>query len=148
MRRKSRRQKDERMSNWTNVVIVVHVLVALAIIGLVLLQHGKGADMGSGFGGGASSSLFGATGSANFLSRATAVLATLFFLLSLALAYLATNRPRESGSVVDRVQQQPAPAAKKDDKKDVPAAVPAPAPDAAGQKPPAAPESKDRTVPQ
>ena len=60
----------------TNVLIVLHVLIALAIIGLVLLQHGKGADMGSGFGGGASSSLFGATGSANFLSRATAVLAT------------------------------------------------------------------------
>src|SRR5438477_583647 len=88
------------MGMWTNVIIVVHVLVALAIIGLVLLQHGKGADMGSGFGGGASSSLFGATGSANFLSRATAVLATIFFLLSLALAYLATNASRESGRTV------------------------------------------------
>ena len=54
------------MIGWTNVLIVLHVLVALAIIGLVLLQHGKGADMGSGFGGGASGSLFGATGSANF----------------------------------------------------------------------------------
>jgi preprotein translocase subunit SecG len=140
------------MSAWTNIIIVVHVLVALAIIGLVLLQHGKGADMGSGFGGGASSSLFGATGSANFLSRATAVLATLFFILSLVLAYLATNRPHESGSVVDRVPQQQQPAApaaaKKDEKSEVPGAVPSPAPDAAGQKPPAAPESKDRTVPQ
>ena len=68
------------------------MLVALAIIGLVLLQHGKGADMGSGFGGGASGSLFGATGSANFLSRTTAVLATIFFLLSLALAYVATKQ--------------------------------------------------------
>ena len=67
----------------TTVLIVLHVLVALAIIGLVLLQHGKGADMGSGFGGGASGSLFGATGSANFLSRTTAVLAALFFILSL-----------------------------------------------------------------
>ena len=74
------------MEQWTNLIIVVHVLIALAIIGLVLLQHGKGADMGSGFGGGASGSLFGATGSANFLSRATAVLATLFFLSSLGLA--------------------------------------------------------------
>jgi len=82
------------MGFWTNLIIVVHVVVALAIIGLVLLQHGKGADMGSGFGGGASSSLFGATGSANFLSRATAVLATAFFILSLALAYLATSQPR------------------------------------------------------
>ena len=109
------------MQFWTNIIIIVHVLVALGIIGLVLLQHGKGADMGSGFGGGASSSLFGATGSANFLSRATAALATLFFLLSLTLAYLASNRTHESGSVVDRLpaQQQPAaPAAKKEEKKD------------------------------
>jgi preprotein translocase subunit SecG len=85
-----------------NLAIAVHVLIALAIVGLVLLQHGKGADMGSGFGGGASGSLFGATGSANFLSRTTAVLAACFFASSLALAYLATTRPREAGSVVDR----------------------------------------------
>ena len=91
-------------SFWTNVLIVAHVLVALSIIGLVLLQHGKGADMGSGFGGGSSGSLFGATGSANFLSRITAVLAALFFALSLALAYVATQRPAESGSVVDRAR--------------------------------------------
>jgi preprotein translocase subunit SecG len=90
------------MSTWINVAIVVHVLVAMAIIGLVLLQHGKGADMGSGFGGGASGSLFGATGSANFLSRTTAVLAAVFFASSLGLAYLATTKPREAGSVVDR----------------------------------------------
>ena len=115
------------MAMWTNLIIIAHVLVALAIIGLVLLQHGKGADMGSGFGGGASSSLFGATGSANFLSRATAALATIFFLLSLALAYLATNRPHESGSVVDRIQrtQPPAATAKKDEKKDAQPATPA-----------------------
>jgi preprotein translocase subunit SecG len=102
-------------SMWTNVLVVAHVLVALSIIGLVLLQHGKGADMGSGFGGGASSSLFGATGSANFLSRITAVLATAFFLLSLALAYVATKKPVEGGGVMDAVrQQQPA---KPEDKK-------------------------------
>ena len=95
------------MEQWTNLIVVVHVLIALGIIGLVLLQHGKGADMGSGFGGGASSSLFGATGSANFLSRTTAVLATLFFLSSLGLAYVATNRPREGGStVMERAQQR------------------------------------------
>jgi preprotein translocase subunit SecG len=96
------------MSFWTNVLIVTHVLVALAIIGLVLLQHGKGADMGSGFGGGASGSLFGATGSANFLSRTTAVLATIFFLLSLALAYVATKKPVETGGggVMDAVRKQ------------------------------------------
>ena len=134
------------MGFWTNLMIVVHVVVALGIIGLVLLQHGKGADMGSGFGGGASSSLFGATGSANFLSRATAVLATVFFVLSLALAYVATNTPRDSGSVVDRVQRQKAP-----EKKDAPV-VPGAAttPDAASQKPaPAAVEgAKDKNVPQ
>jgi preprotein translocase subunit SecG len=135
------------MSFWTQVVIVAHVLVALGIIGLVLLQHGKGADMGSGFGGGSASSLFGATGSANFLSRATAVLATVFFALSLLLAYLATNAPRESGSVVDRMPQQKQPA--KAEKKDVPPAAPVPSPDAAGQKPVPTPEgAKDRAVPQ
>jgi preprotein translocase subunit SecG len=95
------------MSFWTNLLIVAHVLVALAIIGLVLLQHGKGADMGSGFGGGASGSLFGATGSANFLSRTTAILATVFFLLSLALAYVATKKPVEGGGVIDAVRSQP-----------------------------------------
>jgi len=99
------------MIGWTNVLIVLHVLLALAIIGLVLLQHGKGADMGSGFGGGASGSLFGATGSANFLSRTTAVLATLFFLLSLALAYVATHRTADDASVVDRVPAKAKPAA-------------------------------------
>src|SRR5436853_7207489 len=91
---------------WTQVLIVLHVIVALGIIGLVLLQHGKGADMGSGFGGGASGSLFGATGSANFLSRSTAVLAAVFFILLLALAYTATRRPvEEGGRVVDVLRQ-------------------------------------------
>src|SRR6185312_10716113 len=105
---------------WTQVLIVAHVLVALGIIGLVLLQHGKGADMGSGFGGGASSSLFGATGSANFLSRTTAVLAAIFFTLSLALAWVATRKPSdEGGGVIDAIRskqtQQPAkPEAKKE----------------------------------
>ena len=92
------------MSLWINVLIITHVVVALAIIGLVLLQHGKGADMGSGFGGGASASLFGATGSANFLSRTTAVLATIFFLLSLGLAYFATNKPKAGGGILDAVK--------------------------------------------
>jgi len=98
------------MEHWLTLIIVAHVLVALAIIGLVLLQHGKGADMGSGFGGGASSSLFGATGSANFLSRATAILATVFFATSLGLAYLAAERPRASGGSVMDAGKQEAPA--------------------------------------
>ena len=94
------------METWINVVVALHVLIALAIIGLVLLQHGKGADMGSGFGGGSSGSLFGATGSANFMSRATAVLATIFFLTSLGLAYLATNKPKSSGGVLDAAKKE------------------------------------------
>ncbi len=95
------------MDFWLKVLLAAHVVIALSIIGLVLLQHGKGADMGSGFGGGASSSLFGATGSANFLSRTTAVLATAFFLSSLGLAYLATNKPQTSGSVMESVKPAP-----------------------------------------
>jgi preprotein translocase subunit SecG len=135
------------MGMWTNVIIVAHVIVALVIIGLVLLQHGKGADMGSGFGGGASSSLFGATGSANFLSRATAALATVFFILSLVLAYIATSAPRDPGSVVDRVP------AKAEQKKDAPAPAPAPAagpaPDASQKSAtPPAEAAKDKNVPQ
>ena len=94
------------MELWYTVMIVLHVVLALAIIGLVLLQHGKGADMGSGFGGGASASLFGATGSANFLSRTTAVLATLFFILSLALAYFASNRPKSESGILDAVKTE------------------------------------------
>ncbi len=134
------------MGIWTNVLIGVHVLVALAIIGLVLLQHGKGADMGSGFGGGSSSSLFGATGSANFLSRATAALATIFFALSLVLAYFATNAPRDTGSVVDRVQQQKA----AEKKSDAPAAPGVPAVEQKQDKPAAVPgeAAKDKNVPQ
>jgi preprotein translocase subunit SecG len=126
-------------SLWINVLVVAHVLVALAIIGLVLLQHGKGADMGSGFGGGASSSLFGATGSANFLSRTTAVLATLFFLLSLALAYVATKRPLEGGGgVMDRVQQreQPAKQEKKAPAEETKPKPPAPASPSSGKEVP------------
>jgi preprotein translocase subunit SecG len=88
-----------------NIVIVVHVLVALGIIGLVLLQHGKGADMGSGFGSGSSGSLFGATGSANFLSRMTAALATIFFVTSLGLAYLGTHRSVAPAGVMEGLKQ-------------------------------------------
>ncbi|WP_412479344.1 preprotein translocase subunit SecG [Azonexus sp. IMCC34839] len=94
--------------NWLfSVVLTVHILVGLAIIGLVLMQHGKGADMGAAFGSGASGSLFGATGSANFLSRTTAILATVFFVTSLTLAYVASNRPKTTGSLMqDQVQSQ------------------------------------------
>lgn len=92
-----------------NVMIVIHVIAALAIIGLVLIQHGKGADMGAAFGGGSSGSLFGATGSANFLSRATAILATIFFLTSLGMAYIATHKPRtgSGGGVMEGLAPKP-----------------------------------------
>ena len=80
---------------------VVHVIVATAVIALVLLQHGKGADMGAAFGSGSSGSLFGATGSANFLSRSTAIVATLFFLTSLGLAYFGLQQQKPA-SVLDR----------------------------------------------
>ncbi len=128
----------------TTVLIVFHVLVALAIIGLVLLQHGKGADMGSGFGGGASGSLFGATGSANFLSRATAVLAALFFILSLALAYSATRKPaEEGGGVIDVIrQQQQLPAQSQKPAADVPKPAAAPETSSAPQPAPSAPEKQ------
>ena len=97
--------------NWVQTLAVVfHVLLAFGIVGLVLLQRGKGADAGAGFGAGASGTVFGARGSANFLSRTTAVLATLFFVSSLGLSYLFSKGPVET-SVMDRVAtEQPAPA--------------------------------------
>ena len=83
-------------------VLAVQMLTALGMIGLILIQHGKGADMGAAFGSGSSGSLFGASGSANFLSRTTAVLAAVFFACTLMLAYFGNLRPVESGSVLDR----------------------------------------------
>ena len=89
------------MSIWLTLVLIVHVIAALGIIGLVLLQHGKGADMGAAFGSGSSGSLFGATGGANFLSRATAGLAAVFFTCTLLLAYFGTPRQASTGSVLE-----------------------------------------------
>jgi len=95
--------------NWLQTLTVVfHVLLAIAIVGLVLLQRGKGADAGAGFGAGASGTVFGARGSASFLSRTTAVLATLFFLTSLGLSYLYTQHKAPT-SVMDTVSQPTAP---------------------------------------
>ena len=92
------------MQIWMNLLLAVQIVAALVMIGLVLIQHGKGADMGASFGGGASGSLFGATGSANFLSRSTAACATVFFVATLGLALLSNqtaSRPG-GGSVLDR----------------------------------------------
>ena len=80
------------MQIWMNIVLVIQLVSALAMIGLVLVQHGKGADMGASFGSGSAGSLFGASGSANFLSRSTAVLASVFFVCTLALAYMGNTR--------------------------------------------------------
>ena len=117
-----------------NILVGVQMLTALAMIGLILVQHGKGADMGAAFGSGSAGSLFGASGSANFLSRTTAVLAAVFFVSTLALAYFATNRPRASGGVMQNLPAQTAPAVPSDPalnavpKTDAPATGATPAP--------------------
>lgn len=89
------------MSFIVTIIITVQIVTAVAMIGLILIQHGKGADMGAAFGSGSSGSLFGASGSANFLSRTTAVLATVFFVCTLALAYFSNARPASTGSVLE-----------------------------------------------
>ena len=106
-------------------VLIIHVLVALAIIGLVLIQHGKGADVGAAFGSGASGTVFGATGSANFLSRATAIMAVMFFLTSLGLTYFSSQRTESRGVMGD----QPAPV------QSLPGQIPPPAQTTPGQAP-------------
>ena len=101
------------MQIWMNLVLAVQLVAALVMIGLVLIQHGKGADMGASFGGGSSGSLFGATGSANFLSRSTAACATVFFVCTLALAFMgnqAGSRAGSGSSVLDRPAAASAPA--------------------------------------
>ncbi len=112
------------MQIWMTLILAVQLLSALVMIGLVLIQHGKGADMGASFGSGASGSLFGATGSANFLSRATAACATVFFLCTLTLTYLgnkqSTARSDAGGSVLDR----PAVAASAPTTGTIPGAIP------------------------
>jgi preprotein translocase subunit SecG len=84
------------------IVLIAHTFIALAIIGLVLLQRGKGADAGAAFGAGASGTVFGARGSSNFFSRATAILATIFFASSLTLAYMSSQREESPSSLIER----------------------------------------------
>jgi preprotein translocase subunit SecG len=91
------------------ILVLVQLASAIGVVILVLLQHGKGADMGAAFGSGTSGSLFGASGSANFLSRTTAVLATIFFVATLGLAFVATNKPKVgTGGVMQNVPAAPA----------------------------------------
>src|SRR5947199_6569576 len=127
---------------WETVLVAVHVLVAAALVGLVLLQHGKGADMGAAFGSGSSGSLFGAAGSANFLSRTTAILATVFFLSSLGLTYFGATRSGPTDMKQGVPQTAPAPA-KESKGTDVPQGS-APALPAA---PPKETESKPSDIP-
>jgi preprotein translocase subunit SecG len=112
--------------NWLHTLTtVVHVLLAAGIVGLVLLQRGKGADAGAGFGAGASGTVFGARGSASFLSRMTATLAALFIATSLTLAYMGGRTIEAPSSVIDRVE---APA---NETSDAPPALPNTAPNSA-----------------
>src|SRR3954466_10090093 len=98
------------MSTFYNIIVVVQVLSALSIIALVLLQHGKGADMGAAFGSGASGSLFGATGSSNFMSKSTGVAAAIFFSATLGLSFMANSRTTGvSGGVMERATKPVAP---------------------------------------
>ncbi len=118
------------------LLLIIHVLVAIAIVGLVLLQQGKGADIGASFGSGASQTLFGARGSATFLSRLTAVLATVFFITSLSLTILDAHQARPQ-SVTQQVPASSVPAAP----------APAPAAPAPAAPAPAAPASGVPAVP-
>jgi preprotein translocase subunit SecG len=129
------------MNSLQNLVVVVQVISALIIIGLVLLQHGKGADMGAAFGSGASGSLFGATGSSNFMSKSTGVAAAVFFSSTLVLAHFATNRGDAaiSGGVMEKAPAT-APAVVPGAIPTAPAPAPAPAAPAGAATPaPAAP---------
>lgn len=105
-----------------NVLIVVYLLVSIALIGLILIQQGKGADMGASFGAGASGTLFGSGGSGNFLTRSTAILAVGFFVLSLVIGNLSANHAAETeswndlGTAVEQTQPAPQPADQTQDK--------------------------------
>ena len=147
----------------TTIILIVHILAAISVIGLVLLQHGKGADAGAAFGagaaGGVSGSVFGAQGSSNFLSRTTAILATVFFVTSLSLAYLHQSSTDEPKSIMERstTSEEPkapapaAPATMPEVPSDVPQLPQAPASEsseAAPNAPPAEQSDAPQDVPQ
>jgi preprotein translocase subunit SecG len=104
------------------LILVVHVIAALGIIGLVLLQHGKGADMGAAFGSGSSGSVFGSAGSANFMSRTTAILAVIFFISSIGLTVVGSKKAADKGLMTKEVPTQPADPAQS---QSLPAQIPA-----------------------
>jgi preprotein translocase subunit SecG len=121
-------------------ILIVHVLAALTLVGLVLLQHGKGADVGAAFGSGASGSVFGASGSANFLSRTTAILAVVFFVTSLGLTYFSTRKTEGRGVMTQPAQDKSLPG-------QIPPTAPVPAGRSVPEKPAAEPGSKAGDVP-
>jgi len=124
------------------VLLAVQMLSAITMIGLILVQHGKGADMGAAFGSGSSGSLFGAAGSANFLSRTTAILATVFFVTSIALTYFGSKHGVPQGVMEKGVMERVVPAKPGDVPQPAPAtggAVPAPASGGTSTPAPAAP---------
>jgi len=121
------------MNMMETVLLVVHLLIAVAICAFVLLQHGKGADMGAAFGSGASGSLFGASGSANFLSRTTAILAAVFFASSLGLTWFGSQHGATAGVMHQGVMEKGTP--KSSDVPAAPIAPPAGAPAADAAKP-------------
>ena len=117
--------------NWLEpVVLVAHLIIAAAVCGFVLMQHGKGADMGAAFGSGSSGSLFGAAGSANFLSRTTAVLAAIFFLTSIGLTVFGTLHGKPQGVMEQGVMEKIVPAPKASDVPGQPATTPGDVPGA------------------
>jgi preprotein translocase subunit SecG len=128
------------------VILGVHVLLALMIIGLVLLQRGKGAEAGAGFGSGASGTVFGARGTSTLFSKLTAIFAGLFFVTSLSLAYLGTHSPAEPTSVLERAAQAAAAASKASPPPAVTPPATAPAPTAPAPTAPV-PETPPQTPP-
>jgi preprotein translocase subunit SecG len=120
------------MNSLHTIIVILQVLSALTIIGLVLLQHGKGADMGASFGSGASGSLFGATGSSNFLSKSTGVAAAIFFAATLGLAFINNKPAATGGGVMENIPVSSVPGAASAESSQVPGA-PAKAPAEAEQ---------------
>ncbi|MSQ57415.1 MAG: preprotein translocase subunit SecG [Limnohabitans sp.] len=130
-----------------NILLLVQILSALGMIGLILVQHGKGADMGAAFGSGGSGSLFGASGGANFLSRTTSVLAAVFFVCTLGLAYFGNIRPTSSGSVLENTMVvPPQPSSQIPGTQSAPVDASIPAPTQPGQVPAAVPTAPAQPI--
>ena len=127
------------METLQTLLYVLQVLVAVALIGFILIQHGKGADAGAAFGSGASATVFGASGSGNFMTRATTILALVFLANSLSLAYIATQRTRKATSLMEQAARISVPVA--------PASTPAPAEQTPAVPAPAAPASDVPAIP-